>query len=171
MQPVSSGTPIPTGPDSFPATGRNALAKIGLRAVARLLDMVVVGIPLVLIVAVVLLATGYDPDQATEAETLPPWLAAVWFVAVFSYETVAVAWKGRTLGKLAVGIRVARLDDGRTPLWWQAGIRVALPAVIVTIPYPLTQLVFVGIYLTAQFDAMRRGIHDKAAGTIVVTTR
>ncbi|MEJ7585538.1 MAG: RDD family protein [Acidimicrobiales bacterium] len=171
MQPTSSGSPIPSGPESFPATGRNALAKVGLRAVARLLDLVVIGVPLVLVVAVALLATGYDPDTATEAETLPPWLVATWFGAVFSYETVAVALTGRTLGKLAVGIRVARLDDGGRPLWWQAGIRVALPAVVATIPNPLTQLVYVGIYLTSQFDAMGRGIHDKAAGTIVVTTR
>lgn len=163
--------PMPTGPDSFPATGPNALAKIPKRAFARLLDLAVIGFPLVIVVALVLLATGYDPSEATDRETLPSWLTAAWFGTVFGYETIAVAWTGRTLGKLAMGIRVARLDNGRRPLWWQAGIRVALPAVIATVPHPLTQIMFIGIYVSSQFDSMGRGLHDKAAGTIVVTTR
>jgi len=162
---------MPTGADSFPATGPNALAKFGPRAIARLLDVALVAVPLLAGVSVVLVLGDYDPNRASEGDALPPWLAAAWFVTVFTYETLAVAWKGRTLGKLALGIRVARFDNGRRPLWWQAGIRVALPAVIATIPHPLTQIVFIGIYFSSQFDPMGRGLHDKAAGTVVVTTR
>ncbi len=161
--------PLPTGPDSFPESGPNALARVGPRAAAGLLGAVVLAVPLVVIVSVLLLASGFEPDESVDA--FPPWVGAVWFVVVVAYETLLVAWRGQTLGKFALGIRVARLDNGRPPLWWQAAIRVALPAVIATIPHAVAQLAFLAVYFSSVFDTMGRGLHDKAAGTVVVTTR
>lgn len=161
--------PLPTDRDSFPESGPNALARVGPRAAARLLDAVVLAVPLVLLVAVILVATGFQPEKPSDA--LPAWVPALWFVVVVAYESILVAWRGQTVGKFAFGIRVARLDNGRPPLWWQAAIRVALPAVIATVPHAIAQLAFLGVYFSSVFDAMGRGFHDKAAGTVVVTTR
>lgn len=163
-----AGETMPTGPDSFPATGPNALARIAPRAAARLIDAVVVYVPTLLLVALVLAVSGVRPDEDFRP---PTWTTLVLFAAGFVYETGLVAWRGQTVGKLALGLRVARLDDGRTPLWWQAGIRMALPGVIGSVPNAFAGIAVAGIYLSAMWNPMARGLHDKAAGTVVVTTR
>ena len=67
------------------------------------------------IVVVVLAITGHLND-----DEFPLWVRPLWAVLAVAYEAPLVAWRGQTVGKLALGIKVARLDNGRPPLWWQA---------------------------------------------------
>ena len=46
-----------------------------------------------------------------------------------------------------------------------------LPAVFLMIPSPIAPAIFLGIFASSLFDPMGRGLHDKAAGTVVVSTR
>jgi uncharacterized RDD family membrane protein YckC len=157
---------LPTGPDSFPATGPNALARPWTRVVARLADTAIVSAPFLFLVAIVLTVTG----QLNEDE-FPLWVWPLWAVLTVAYEVPLLAWRGQTVGKLALGIKVARLDDGRPPLWWQATLRIGLPAVIMSIPHPIGIVVASGLYFSSTWDPMGRGGHDKAAGTVVVASR
>jgi uncharacterized RDD family membrane protein YckC len=69
------------------------------------------------------------------------------------------AWKGQTVGKRLMGIRVLRLDGGSINWWlafersggYAAGLATGL-------------LGFLQVY----WDANRQGIHDRIAGTVVV---
>ena len=156
---------LPT-PESFPATGPNALAQPWTRAVARLADTAIVSAPYMFIVVVVLAITGDLND-----DEFPLWVRPMWAVLAVAYEAPLVAWRGQTVGKFALGIKVARLDNGRPPLWWQATMRIGLPAVLLSIPHPIGIVAASVVYFSSSWDVLRRGGHDKAAGTVVVASR
>lgn len=170
-----SDNPMPVGPQSFPRTGVNSLASLGARGVARTLDALVLGIPYSVVAGLVLLAVnGTDPGAAESMEqTAQAYVALVVPLLVLAvvYETVAITLWGQTLGKLVVGIRVARQVNGRCPLWWESALRIGLPAVVAAVPLPLALAVAIGLFTTAGFDPMRRNITDRAAGTVVVRSR
>jgi uncharacterized RDD family membrane protein YckC len=82
------------------------------------------------------------------------------------YRVVALARYGRTFGKWLVGASVVRVDDpSRRPSYRQSWTRFLVPQASGWIPLPGTGLL---PYLALIVHPRRRGIHDKAAGTIVV---
>jgi uncharacterized RDD family membrane protein YckC len=85
----------------------------------------------------------------------------------FVYETLMIALLGRTVGKIAMGTRVVRLVDGGRPGWWEAVMRALVPLSLGAIP---RVGVFLGVlvYSIALWNPLRQGLHDKAAGTLVV---
>ena len=170
-----SENPMPAGPQSFPRTGVNSLASLGARGVARTLDALVVAVPYSIVASIVLLIVNGTDSGTTE--TMEPTarsyvvLVVPLLVLAVLYETVAVTLWGQTLGKLALGVRVARQVNGRCPLWWESALRIGLPAVVAAVPLPLALAVAIGLFTTAGFDPMRRNITDRAAGTVVVRAR
>lgn len=162
----------PTEAQSFPATGVNSLAPIWVRAVARLIDSLIVAVPTFLVFAVAaLVSVGTDAEAAAQDRGLQIWVTGAAFVSAVIYETVGVTLWGQTLGKLIVGIRVARQANGRNPQWWEAAIRVALPGVVTAVPHPAASAAVLVLYGLAVFDPMRRSGPDRAAGTVVVRAR
>lgn len=83
----------------------------------------------------------------------------VWLV----YLTVAHCLYGRTLGKLALGIRVVREDSLERPGVASSVIR-SLGYLISFLPFPLIPLGFLWI----PFSPKKRGLHDHMAGTRVI---
>jgi uncharacterized RDD family membrane protein YckC len=165
-------SPMPVGPQSFPKTGINSLATLGARGVARTIDTLVIGIPYFAVVGTIV-AVVHGTDNEPIEVTTQGWVA-VWAplaLILIVYETVGVALWGQTLGKLAVGVRVARQANGRCPLWWEAALRIGLVAVIIVIPHEVALAVAMGLFTTAGFDPMRRNLTDRAAGTVVVKAR
>jgi len=158
---------MPTRPDHFPATGPNSLGRFPARAGARVIDSLIIGVPALMAGATALVLTG----QSETATVFPRWASALWFVMAVTYETVMVARWGQTVGKMAMGLKVGRIDNGRRPEWSQAAIRIALPAVSAGLPLQWAMVIYVTFYSTSAWNVMRRGVHDKAAGTIVVSTR
>lgn len=76
-----------------------------------------------------------------------------WTLAFFGGETwILTALTGTTVGKRVLGMRVARLDGKPVGFFWSA-VRTVLLLCVVP---PLV------------IDSDRRGLHDKAANTIVV---
>ena len=122
----------------LPDSGSGSLAGYGRRLGALFVDWVVA----LLTVSFVAAVAGWR---------LAP--GNLWPLAAFGVETwVLVALLGRTIGKVLLGLRVVRLD-GRPvgPLW--ALVRTAL--LLAVVPALL-------------WDRDYRGLHDKAAHTVVV---
>ncbi|MCU1677081.1 MAG: hypothetical protein JWM93_1839, partial [Frankiales bacterium] len=87
-------------------------------------------------------------------------------VAWVAYRVIATARFGRTVGKWVVGSAVVRVDDPtRPPTVKQSWVRFVVPQASGWIPLPGTGLL---PYLALVVHPRRRGVHDKAAGTIVV---
>jgi uncharacterized RDD family membrane protein YckC len=85
------------------------------------------------------------------------------------YETVLVRTTGQTVGKMLLGVRVARLTSGGRPDLSQSALRSLVPTSVVAIP--LAALCYPFFYLSAWFSPLRRDIPDHAGGTVVVRTR
>lgn len=169
-----SGASQPTGPQSFPRTGINSLAPLGARALARTLDALVLGLPYLMVAAAVVVVAGLaepTPEQVGNTARTYVILMAPAVVLAVVYETICITLWGQTLGKLVVGIRVARQANGRCPLWWEAALRIAVPGVVVVIPHGLASIVAVSLFSVAAFDGLRRNVPDRAAGTVVVRAR
>ena len=100
--------------------------------------------------------------------------AAVVSTAVYlSYVVGMTASRGQTLGKLALGTRVVDVRTGALPTLWQAATRAVVPLAGLVVD------VAVGVAAVGAFwvltvygwllaDPRRRGLHDRAAGTLVV---
>ncbi len=122
----------------LPADGPRSVASWGRRIAALFLDW----IPSVLVANLIGRAAGLTRDQSA---FLP--------LAVFLVETAFfVALVGASFGQLAMQLRVARLDGRAVPLL-QSLLRALLVCLVVP---PLV------------FNRDQRGLHDLAAGTIVI---
>jgi uncharacterized RDD family membrane protein YckC len=131
-----------------------------------LLDWALLAVPFT-VVAVVFYSTT---DDAITIEA-PVWFVAAFFAAAFVYEVTLVHLRGQTIGKMVMGIRIVRITDRTNPDWHESGIRFLLPGVADAIPVWFSGLLAAGVYLTAVLDPNLRGIHDKAGGTLVLSTR
>jgi uncharacterized RDD family membrane protein YckC len=163
MNVIPDETPRPRGPDDFPSAGPNSLASIGQRAAARLLDTVLIGVPAVLVLL------PFVTVEGNKVTSIPGWAILPFVAMMVVYEVALETWLGQTLGKMLLGVRVARLVNGTGPDVSQVTLRALLPASVLAIPFISVAYPF--IYLTAGFSPMRRGVHDHAGGTVVVRTR
>ncbi|MFJ4617802.1 RDD family protein [Streptomyces sp. NPDC088812] len=149
-----------------PLAGMPPLADSGKRTLARIIDMILVGI------VVWLLTWGFgvneydmDGERVEVGKSLAQSLiAAVLYVA---YDTVLIARTGRTLGKKWLGMRVANLDDGSTPSVQTSLIR----ALVLWVPFAFCCACLWTVICGGWsfFDKpYKQGLHDKAAKTVVV---
>jgi uncharacterized RDD family membrane protein YckC len=141
------------------------LAEPSQRLVARLVDTLIVGVPLATV------ATGVFSRETAQTVVAPIAFAAVFLV----YEAVQLALWGRTIGKRLTGVRVVSAD-GRRPRISQALVRSVIYALPPAArPVPVLN-VLAGVFWLAEIGLMfegvhRQALHDRAAGTLVVDTR
>jgi uncharacterized RDD family membrane protein YckC len=155
--------PRPRQPSDFPPSGPNSLAPFWPRALARTLDVVIIAVPALLIMVLVTV------DRSGGSTAAPSWIFLP-FVGMFGlYETLMVAWVGQTLGKMATGVRVAQLVNGRRPDLGQSALRAVVPLVVFALPILI--LAWPLVYVVAVFNPLGRGIPDQAGGTVVVRSR
>jgi uncharacterized RDD family membrane protein YckC len=127
----------------LPPEGPGAVATTGSRVAAFVLDVVLSA----LIGALVRSVVGGDDSRLALADE-----------TAFAVQVLLLtALTGQSLGKRVLGIRVVRLAE-------QDGPPGFLPAAIRT---ALVMLVLPALFM----DRDGRGLHDKAAGTLVVRTR
>lgn len=159
---AARGKPVPAF--AAEAAERDLLATIGQRIGARLLDGLIIGLPLMIVVF-----SASDISEDRNTISTPLW-AQVLPAAVFAlYEIVLIHTRGQTLGKRIVGVKVVRVTDGSPPDWTASVVRYLLPVVPVLIPVPFVNVALsLVIYLAAVVHPLRRGWHDRAAGTIVI---
>lgn len=151
-----------------PLAGMPPLAANGKRVLARILDMILVGI------VVWLLSWAFgtnefdvDPDKVEYGKSFgQSLLAAVLYIA---YDSFMISKTGQTLGKKWMGLRVANLNDGATPTLQTALIRSA----VLWLPFAfccacIWTAICGGWALVDK--PYKQGLHDKAAKTVVVST-
>ncbi|MGW1499474.1 RDD family protein [Streptomyces mirabilis] len=171
-QPPPHGGGDPYGPGGpyggDPLAGMPPLADSGKRTVARIIDMILVGI------VVWLLSWGFGVMQynmnADKIEYSRGFgqsvIAAVLYVG---YDTVMISRSGQTLGKKLFNLRVANLDNGSTPSVQTTLVR----SLVLWIPFAFccaciwTAIAGGWSYFDKPY---KQGLHDKAAKTVVVST-
>ncbi|MFH9553971.1 RDD family protein [Streptomyces sp. NPDC017435] len=152
-----------------PLSGMPPLADSGKRTLARIIDMILV------FIVVTLLAWAFgvaqytvDSDKIEFGKTFGRELvAAILYVA---YDTILTARSGQTLGKKWLGMRVADLDNGSTPSTPTSLIR----ALVLWVPFAFCcACLWTAICGGWSFfdKPYKQGLHDKAAKTVVVSTR
>lgn len=138
------------------------LATIGRRAVGAIIDQFIVLAP----VAIGAVAWGFRPgDTVTDSTLLVLNISAAGVALV--YETLLIGLFGRTIGKLVTGTRVVRREDGGRVGWFAAAQRALVPVAAGAVPKAGIVLGAV-VYGVAFLGPLRQGIHDRAAGTLVV---
>ncbi|MFJ4711092.1 RDD family protein [Streptomyces sp. NPDC088785] len=187
------GYGYPQAPGAYPQQGGMApypqggqpgmppVAGMGRRLGARAIDGVLYSIIYFALVGPLLVdsvksATDCDPMSSTYntcvdnassgmfGKILPIALGMMGVMLV--YEVLMVSFVGATLGKLAVGIRVLRLENGQKPGLGKGLLRWLVPFA----GYIVCGIGMLLVYLSPFFDnsGRQQGWHDKAAGTIAV---
>lgn len=149
-------------------------ARLGSRAVALLLDLIVM-LVLMVVCSLILLAmagSGASPDTVAGLRVVTVLLVAIGYPLV--WETLS---SGRSVGKLAAGLRVVRTDGG--PERFRHALVRALAFLFADIGLPITLvsglpvLILVGLPGAVAVACSRQGrrLGDLLAGTIVVRER
>ncbi|MGE7385381.1 RDD family protein [Streptomyces sp. NPDC004126] len=160
-----------------PLAGMPPLADFGKRLAARVIDLLIVGVPLFLIQLpfgsrryVVDTEKGEDVTEVITKSyggTGLLW-TLVTIVAYVGYDWWFTHKNGRTVGKRAMGLRVAMLNDGSVPPSGPAlgrGIVLWVPTLVCCFClWPLALIVSMLVD-----KPYRQGLHDKVAKTVVVT--
>jgi uncharacterized RDD family membrane protein YckC len=150
-------------PPSLSDRSPDVLGSIGMRAVAQLLDGLVIGIPLFIITFS--MGLSLTNEDLTDSELL--WITVLWVGVSLIYNTVAIAVWGTTVGKWIARLKVVNRADGSSVSLNYAAVRALVPTVVQLVPAIGPGLAIV-VYLRAVFHPLRQGLHDAAAGTIVV---
>ncbi|EPH46183.1 RDD family protein [Streptomyces aurantiacus] len=175
--PGSSGGPPPPpyGGDPYgggyggqdPLAGMPPLADSGKRVLARIIDMILVGV-VVWLLSLLFGTNEYDldPDKVEAGKSFgQSLLAAVLYMA---YDSYLISKTGQTLGKKWMGMRVANLNDGANPTLQTALVRSA----VLWLPFAFCcACIWTAICGGWSFfdKPYKQGLHDKAAKTVVVS--
>ncbi|HEY9373555.1 RDD family protein [Streptomyces sp.] len=158
-----------------PLSGMPPLADSGRRILARIIDWLIIAVPLAIIgIPFNVYERTTDSDDFGDAISQTSTGSGLVFqlitiVAYVGYDTVMVARNGQTFGKRLMKMRVAMLNDGSTPPMNASLIRAVvlwLPALICcACLWPLLLLILILVD-----KPYKQGLHDKAAKTVVVAT-
>ncbi|MET8285500.1 RDD family protein [Streptomyces sp. NPDC051639] len=162
--PYGSGGPY--GGD--PLEGMPPLADSGKRVLARILDMIIVGI-VVWLLSWAFGVTEYNvnADRVEYGKGLGQSVIAA--VLYTGYDTFLIRKSGQTLGMKLFHMRVADLENGATPSTQTSLIR----ALVLWIPFAFCcACIWTAIAGGWSFfdKPYKQGLHDKAAKTVVVAT-
>ncbi|MEV5983426.1 RDD family protein [Streptomyces sp. NPDC052051] len=164
------GGPYSGGPygDRNPLAGMPPLADSLKRVIARVIDMILVGI-VVWLLSLAFHQTNYNInyDQVQSGRSIgQSVIAAILYIA---YDTYMTSKDGQTVGKKLMNLRVANLADGATPTLQTSLIRAA----VLWLPFAFCCAIVWTIICGGWsfFDRpFKQGLHDKAARTVVVST-
>jgi hypothetical protein len=120
------------------------------------------------------LSAAMRPGQLSALHPILGLLAIMTVIAIagVAYRVITTALWGAGIGKALFGLRIV-IDqptgaDPCVPGWTRSWKRWGVPQISGLIPLPATGLL---AYLPAFKDSRRRGLHDRAAGTVVIDTR
>jgi len=142
-----------------------APAGVGTRVLAAVLDAVVQSLALLVLLLVDIPIAGGTDLAAFEA------LLIVEVVLVIAGYPIVMEWlsRGRTLGKLAFGLRVVRDDGG--PIGFRHALVRGLAGLILEKPGLLFPLTTVAGLITMSSSAREKRMGDMLAGTVVLNER
>lgn len=165
---------------SIPGLGTVKVATIGQRALARIVDAVVIGVVYAIIAALGFgaLFGGTDVDPVTGEVTGTSGFGVAAFFGAYAligiigiaYEVVMIAVKGQTVGKMVMGVKVVQQANGQVAGWGPSFIRYIIPVLASAVTCGLGGLL---VYLSPLFDKSGRmqGWHDNAANDLVISTK
>lgn len=149
-----------------PLAGMPPLASLGRRLLARIIDALIVAVPTTIILWP-LMADSYEIDDGRPAGSYLP--QGIVLLVYFLYEGLMLSARGQTLGKMAMKIRVAMLDNGAlprgTPAWFRAAVY-SLPQLVPCVGFLFWLL---NVLFCTWDRPYRQCLHDKAAKTVVVS--
>lgn len=137
------------------------LADPGQRLLARIVDTLIVGLPVILVVRE--LVSGHKVDVVA-----PPAVAG----CLLLYEAVQLAVWGRTLGKRFAGVEVVATEHAHPGV-----LRVILRAAVYCLPIAVRPVPVLGLLASLFWVAnagllfegtSRQALHDRLAGTLVI---
>ncbi|NUR00685.1 MAG: RDD family protein [Streptomyces sp.] len=174
--PGGGGQPPPYGGDPYgggqyptdPLAGMPPLADSGRRTLARIIDLILVGI-VVWLLTWAFHVHEYDVNGNNLSYTKSFAQSLIAAVLYIGYDTYLISRTGQTLGKKWLSMRVANLDNGSTPSVQTTLIRSA----VLWIPFAFCcACIWTAISGGwSYFDRpYKQGLHDKAAKTVVVST-
>jgi uncharacterized RDD family membrane protein YckC len=125
---------------------------------------------MVLVMIALLIASmlGIDLGEG-DALRLPTSVRLVQGLVAAVYRIGFIASRGQTPGKMLIGTKVVMARTAQIPGLGAAAMRWVIPGVFVFLPG--VSVIAAVIYGWLLFDAQRRGLHDKAARTVVVLAR
>ena len=126
----------------------------GRRFAATFIDGVIILVP-----SFVLSALLFPLIASGEGDAAMGLFYLIVLPLAFAYSVGMLVWRGQTLGKMALGIRVIG-PNGGNPSFWRAAVRE-------TIGKWLSQFILYLGYLWMLWDAEQQCWHDKIAGTHV----
>lgn len=147
-----------------PLAGMPPLASRGKRLVARIIDALIIGIPVFLIVG--LLSGGIDTDGSVGGSQIAQSLTYV--VVYVIYEGYLLTTRGQTVGKMAMRIRVAMLENGALPAGSPGWLRAAVYSVPAVVPCLGTLFWLVNALFCTWDKPYQQCLHDKVGKTVVV---
>lgn len=179
---ATRGLPRPIAQDGMVtlANGQTRrLAGLWSRLLARLLDIIITGVVVAILFAVGFLGEAGD-ETFWRAFFINENGGLTWRALLIGllYEVVLIAFLGRTIGKMIMGIKVVKARNGGIPLPLKAFIRYAVIAgiwgILGRISEPvaaITGLANLLVFLSPVFKKTRQGWHDILATTVVIKSR
>ncbi|GGX27901.1 RDD family protein [Streptomyces chryseus] len=171
--PYGSPPPPYSGGAADPLAGMPPLAPTGKRIAARLVDILIVGVPLGLIGWLLGMFDSYNSDDWDEVSTMSDGKSLIWqlvtMVVYIGYDTYFTAKDGRTVGKRLMNLRVAMLNSGMIPETNASLLR----AVVLWVPALICCFCLwwiINLVMILVDKPYKQGLHDKAAKTVVVST-
>jgi uncharacterized RDD family membrane protein YckC len=143
------------------------------RAFALLLDLFLLN----LVLSGFFIAPYVKVSNHKTSFTLPVKVELALWGAYVIYQAACIAIRGQTIGGWLLRLRVVRYVDGGKVMPYQAFIRALIPWLPLFVASALpSSFSWIGIaqlivYVSIFFQPLLRGYHDKAAGTIVLTSR
>ena len=140
-----------------------------IRFGARIIDGLLLGVPMLLILAMLVPGVMRGRNQGPNAliAGLSLTFFGVYFLAVISYEVVMLKHWGATVGKMACGLKVV-LSDGRSLGWGVSFGRFLMWNVVTSgLPYLNFFLMLIS-GIMAGVDSEKRALHDRVCDTRVV---
>jgi len=134
----------------------------------RIVGFIVDWMILVMVALVIISALGIDLGDR-DALRLPTSARLVQGLVGAAYYIGFTVSRGQTPGKMLIGTRVVMERTSRIPGLGPSALRWAVPGVFVFLPG--VSIISAVIYGWLLFDTLRRGLHDKAAKTVVVRAR
>lgn len=163
---------VPGSQIQFANTPPLVLATMGSRFLARVVDGLIVGVPLIILFLILQLAVvAGDPDSWWVVIVMWPLSSLL----ILVYEGTMLATRGATIGKNVAGIRIVTEQSAAQPGagigGGQAFTRLAVMVLPGLIPC-IGGLVELLVILSPFFDEQaRQGWHDKAAKTYAISTK
>lgn len=171
-QPNPAGVPTAPPVGTMPAGARGAeKGSPVLRFLARLIDGVIVGLPLYLVLGAMFDDMfDFDTTNGAEFEFDFPFAAlAIQFLVFAAYEIYMVGTFGRTIGKMIVGVTVVTAADGSKVDYGIATVRYVAGFFLYIIPL-VGWVLFLVTVVKGFSDPKGQTLHDSIAKTMVASS-